>query len=477
MYTSFISHPSATFTRLALIATVPLLGACASGGDMDSGGSFGPVTTATSDGTDGGTGGDSSGESDGSSGGSGSAGGSSTGGPAEVCGDGTLDPGETCDDGNTLDGDGCQADCTPTPAGCGDKVAQPGELCHDLGGSFSVEGAGGVTLGDLDGDGDLDLVASEPTKNRVRRFLLEEASGTDEATFLAGVRPNLLDLYDLNDDGNPDLSARTGNPNDRGWSMLPGNGQGMFGAVEVGIDGGLYAYAVGNLNLDGIPDLVFSVPSFLGVPDVVVSLANYGLSVGNNAVYLDGWEAKAPIPFLAMADLDGDGRDDLVAASDTSPADYFIVKTSGTDGTFEAPTTLGAFPTPVDLVVHDLNSDGYQDVLAALEGQQQLLVLYLDENAGIDTIAYVPLDFEAQRLALGRFDAGSGLDLAAVTPQGTLELLSHVGGDALFGEGISVPLGEVPSQIAVGDVNDDGLDDLAVALPGAGQVQLVLSNP
>ena len=442
---------------------------------MDSGSSLGPMTTATG----GDTGDDTAagGSTDGSTGGSGSAGGSSTGGPDGICGDGTLDPGEGCDDGNTLDGDGCQADCTPTPAGCGDKIAQPGELCHDLGGSFSVEGAGGVALGDLDDDGDLDLIASEPTQNRVRRFLLEEATGTDEATFLAGVRPNLLDLYDLDNDGNLDLSARTGNPNDRGWSMLPGNGQGMFGAVENGIDGGLYAYAVGNLDLDGVPDMVFSLPSFLGVDDVVVSLANYALDVGGSKTLIDGWEAKTPIPFLALADLDGDGRDDLVAASATSPADYFIVKTNGYDGTFDAPTTLGAFPTPVDLVVHDLNGDGYQDVLAALEGQQQLLALYLDENAAIDTIAYVPLDFEAQRLALGRFDASSGLDLAAVTPQGTLEILSHVGGDALFGDGVTVPLGEVPSQIAVGDVNDDGLDDLAVALPGASQVQLVLSNP
>jgi len=35
----------------------------------------------------------------------------------------------------------------------------------------------------------------------------------------------------------------------------------------------------------------------------------------------------------------------------------------------------------------------------------------------------------------------------------------------------------VPSQIAVGDLNEDGRDDVAVALAGFGEVRVALSQP
>ncbi len=265
---------AATAPRLALCSALCVLGACASAADMG-GDAFQASATAGTSGAGGTT--DDSGSDDGSAGGgtTGGASGSSTGDSPGVCGDGELDPGEACDDGNLIDGDGCESDCTPTPGGCGDGMAPGGELCHDLGPTFDVAGAGGVALGDLDGDGDLDLVASEPSLSTVVRFLLDGTDAVDKAEFLAGGQSNLLTLEDLDGDGDLDLSARTGtNTNDRGWSMLPGSGTGLFGAVEIGIDGGLYAYATGNLDLDGIPDVVFSVPQFWMSTDVVMSFSN-----------------------------------------------------------------------------------------------------------------------------------------------------------------------------------------------------------
>ncbi len=75
---------------------------------------------------------------------------------AEVCGNGRLDMGEACDDGARLNGDGCTSGCTLEAEGCGDGDVAPTEGCDD-GNLTPLDGCTAACVLETCGDGNLDL--------------------------------------------------------------------------------------------------------------------------------------------------------------------------------------------------------------------------------------------------------------------------------------------------------------------------------
>ena len=418
--------------------------------------------------TDGGTG-DAPGGSTGD--GAGATGGSTTGGPAPVCGDGIVEGDEACDDGNLDDGDGCEADCTLTPA-CGDGQYSPGEICHtveytpDVGGS-----AAGVVIADLDTDGDLDLVASMPAGDRILRVLFEQGAPDDEAEFLTIPEPGLLQALDTDSDGDPDLLVEAPNGPYVDTARLANNGNGSFSSGQNVLFGGLYASAFGNFDnddkLDGL--IVGPSPDF---PNVTYTYSD--LEMGpNNPLGIWVWDPETPSAVHAE-DIDGDGIDDLVAVLPMSSE--LQLKMIDANGSPATTIPLAQIPVTDRIFVGDVSGDGTPDVVSLFLNEPKVMVLALAPTPDVDSIAYVETPDLLMDVAAGDFDGDGLIDLVAASQ--TQELLFLRAKAPMEWElAHTIVLGDVPSQIAVGDLNEDGRDDVAVALAGFGEVRVALSQP
>ncbi len=229
---------------------------------------------------------------------------------------------------------------------------------------------GDLAVGDFNGDGHPDLAITDFNTDTVSILL-----GNGDGTFTAGqsfttASPTAeIETADLTGNGKLDLvMANTGAGT---VSIFLGNGDGTFTAapnetIQVGSDP--QGIAIGDLNGDGIPDIVVanagsdSVSVLLGKSDgTFTALARFVLSqAGIDTSFLAHFQPGS----IAIADVNNDGKPDLVL---TSPNLGTAVLDGNGDGTFTLGDQTSDGPTGSDvgagLAVADVNGDGRMDIL------------------------------------------------------------------------------------------------------------------
>jgi len=332
-----------------------------------------------------------------------------------------------------------------------------------------------VAVGDLDGDGKPDIAASNQTSSIT--IVPSKASGGFLATgyYATGSFHPGLAVSDLTGDGRPDVAV----PNASTFpsaSVLAGQPGGTldagtsYGPVRAG-----RAIAVADMNGDGLKDLV--VASDPGVVAVQLGLAGGGY--GPNTDYAVAGNPRD----LVLPDLNGDGfLDVIVSCRNSTNLSVLMGLPGGLLGPkVDVPVGSG---TVNDIAVGDLDGDGIPD-LAALNSSSGLLILKGDGNGGFGpATSYVTPSGLRRNVAMADVNSDGRMDvlvlIGGTTTPGTVTVyLGLAGGGLAPGTGYSVGIG--PLSVAAGDVDGDGLIDLAVGNFGSsttpGSVTVLLGLP
>ncbi len=227
-----------------------------------------------------------------------------------------------------------------------------------------------VAAGDFDRNGALDLVTANSQGTISLLLNNGEGSFRPQIQLAVGAAPRAVAVGDFNGDGLPDVA--TAKQLSGTVSVLLGQGNGTFGAPLVfaassGLDFTPSSIAVGDMNGDGRPDLVINS---IGGEDSPVS--QLGVLLGNG----DG-SFRAPIfnspgtggdGDVALGDFNNDGRLDAAVGGEAALPDGLTVLNGDGDGTFQPFVTLRVSTggnDPFGVAAADLNGDGRVDLVAA----------------------------------------------------------------------------------------------------------------
>ena len=266
---------------------------------------------------------------------------------------------------------------------------------------------------------------------------------------------NAFAVGDLNNDGWPDIVA-CGSTNQ--FFVFLATGRGAFGPpISVPTPAAPGAIAIADVNGDGKLDVVTSsstISVFLGD------------GTGAYAAHSDYPNGLTEGPF-AVGDLNGDGVPDVAVV--TSNNTVSVLLGSGAGG-FGAPTPYTTGQYPATVAIGDLNGDGRPDLVVPNGGANSVSVFLGRGDGSFAAKTDYPTASQPHSVAIGDLNSDGRLDVVIGCnsfPTGQISVLLGTGGGVLGPNTDYSFSGASINAVAIADFNGDGIPDVAGATNGS----------
>ncbi|MSP63581.1 MAG: VCBS repeat-containing protein [Myxococcales bacterium] len=334
-------------------------------------------------------------------------------------------------------------------------------------------GARSLLAGDLTGDGRTDLVSFNSGSDTAS-VLVNLGGGKFErrADVAFGGFTEVGALGDMDGDGKLDLIFVAG-----AITVRLGNGDGTFKGIVLTGDpmGGPVALAVGDVDGDGKLDVAAALyGDETAKPILVGAVALLRGAADGSLLPAKLYSADFNPAAIAIVDLDGEGKRDLLAAcaNPLKMIDTLAVLLNQGGGSFKPAAlypTGGQFPT--SLAIGDFSGDGKIDVAVGNE-YSELVSLFVNQGSGALGKA---LNFQGAsiRIATSDFDRDKHLDvigIAASSDRPAVGIVHGESGGSFRTPAILHPTRSGLSSLVVSDLDGDGVEEVAVTTYGIAEV-------
>jgi hypothetical protein len=231
---------------------------------------------------------------------------------------------------------------------------------------------------------------------------------------------------------------------------------------------------IADVNGDGKPDIVVANHNDNTV-SVLINTTQTGASVPSFSAKADFAVGNHPFS-VAVADVNGDGKPDIVTANNSDSTVSVLLNTTSTGAatpTFSAKSGFAVGSRPYSVTTSDVNGDGKPDIIAANYGNNTVSVLLNTTPTGSSTVTFAAKsDFStgATPYFVATADVnGDGkpdivvTDLTLNTVSVLIDTTSTGSSTAAFSVKSDFSTGALPYSIAIADLNGDGKPDIVTA--------------
>ncbi len=163
------------------------------------------------------------------------------------------------------------------------------------------------------------------------------------------------------------------------------------------------------------------------------------------------------------ADLNGDGRSDLLVADPESG--QLALYLQGKDGSFDSPQTFASLTGITELAATDWDNDGKVEVFVLSNDERQIGLTTFDEKGRFNFPKSLLSDGRPLAMVVGKFKFAESSMAAIIDQEGKRELQIRAGNGEVFHQKLNESFKANPSALVAHDLDQDGLMDLIVLIP------------